>query len=515
MNQREALEILELSSVSDQREVRKAYAALSRRYHPEDAPQEWQKIHEAYQFLTAISEHGGQDSREAMLQRETVRQRQTTESPSGQTGEADGFWKPEGEGFRYTAGAGGEPERIFEDTEGIEKPQTEILRAGGEELCADRGFPGRESREDREETLELTDMFDQISELSQQKEAEESAYIQEKLERTVKALQILFRTKNLEAWKQFFWEQDREILCQAAFLEKLGSQLDRVCVSERLYQELLFWRWQILQEYERKCQRNPDWEGIFTETFRKAETARRKFPYRASQQPGKEPLFYRRFTPSMRFCMSLLWAVWLIAIISKLDTTRPDTSEAFQTEMVSQQIQNRQAYLEHLDTDGFHVLNMHLELQHLSETEATVDMKEILEKHAKILEGLYIGKGVQGMEATEFWFREFHPDDGMWEELSLEQPSFYRAVEIKEKGSAGIYLLFLNPEALGFKGEVKIYCTDRNGSVQEVREEAVSGTESSITTASSWRLAVKDYYGLTISIPDGEEVFRILILPAA
>ncbi len=213
--------------------------------------------------------------------------------------------------------------------------------------------------------------------------------------------------------------------------------------------------------------------------------------------------------------MLILGAVWMIAIISKWNTSRPDTSEAFQTEMVSRQMQNRQAYLEHLDTEGFHVLNMHLELQHLSETEETVDLKEILEKHGKIMEGLYIGKGVRGMEATEFWFREFHPDDGMWEELSLEKPPFYRAVEIKEKDSDGIYLLFLNPEILGFEGEVKIYCTDQKGSLREVRKEADSEDGSDITTASSWWLAVKDYYGLTISIPDGEEVFRILILPAA
>ena len=50
-NINDAYRILGLESGADIKEVKKAYAALIKQYHPEEHPEEWKKIHDAYTFL--------------------------------------------------------------------------------------------------------------------------------------------------------------------------------------------------------------------------------------------------------------------------------------------------------------------------------------------------------------------------------------------------------------------------------------------------------------------------------
>lgn len=52
MDQLTAYRVLGLAPDSTQEEVKEAYASLSKKYHPEEHPEEFQRIHEAYSFLT-------------------------------------------------------------------------------------------------------------------------------------------------------------------------------------------------------------------------------------------------------------------------------------------------------------------------------------------------------------------------------------------------------------------------------------------------------------------------------
>lgn len=52
MNVKEAYEILGLSPDCSRQEIREAYAVLSKQFHPEEHPEKFQKIHEAYVTLT-------------------------------------------------------------------------------------------------------------------------------------------------------------------------------------------------------------------------------------------------------------------------------------------------------------------------------------------------------------------------------------------------------------------------------------------------------------------------------
>ncbi|MBR1854417.1 MAG: J domain-containing protein [Lachnospiraceae bacterium] len=56
----EAFKILEIEATEDRNIIRKAYAALVRRYHPEEYPEEWQRIHEAYEVVLQYAASGVQ-----------------------------------------------------------------------------------------------------------------------------------------------------------------------------------------------------------------------------------------------------------------------------------------------------------------------------------------------------------------------------------------------------------------------------------------------------------------------
>ena len=49
--------ILEIEPTNDKKEIKKAYAGLVKRYHPEEFPEEWKKIHDAYEQALKMAEH--------------------------------------------------------------------------------------------------------------------------------------------------------------------------------------------------------------------------------------------------------------------------------------------------------------------------------------------------------------------------------------------------------------------------------------------------------------------------
>lgn len=50
-------QILEIEPTNDKKEIKKAYAKLVKRYHPEEYPEEWKKIHDAYEHALKIAQY--------------------------------------------------------------------------------------------------------------------------------------------------------------------------------------------------------------------------------------------------------------------------------------------------------------------------------------------------------------------------------------------------------------------------------------------------------------------------
>lgn len=82
MYESEAYEILHIKRGSSQEEIKEAYAALSKKYHPEEHPDEFQQIHEAYMTLRRRSR--GQRSE----RRNPEQEPKTIEAEDASVGEA-------------------------------------------------------------------------------------------------------------------------------------------------------------------------------------------------------------------------------------------------------------------------------------------------------------------------------------------------------------------------------------------------------------------------------------------
>lgn len=49
--------ILEIEPTNDKKEIKKAYAKLVKKYHPEEYPEKWKEIHDAYEMALQFAEN--------------------------------------------------------------------------------------------------------------------------------------------------------------------------------------------------------------------------------------------------------------------------------------------------------------------------------------------------------------------------------------------------------------------------------------------------------------------------
>lgn len=65
-----AFDTLEIQITKDKKQIKKAYALLTKRYHPEEHPEEWSKIHEAYEAALRYADGNGAEPREDIWEEE-------------------------------------------------------------------------------------------------------------------------------------------------------------------------------------------------------------------------------------------------------------------------------------------------------------------------------------------------------------------------------------------------------------------------------------------------------------
>ena len=62
-------EILEIEPTEDKKKIKKAYASLARKYHPEEQPEKWKEIHDAYTMAMRIAD--GEENVSFFLEKDT------------------------------------------------------------------------------------------------------------------------------------------------------------------------------------------------------------------------------------------------------------------------------------------------------------------------------------------------------------------------------------------------------------------------------------------------------------
>lgn len=60
MAREDIFRLLEIEPTDDKKAIKKAYARLVRQYHPEEQPEKWKEIHDAYEAALAMAEHFSQ-----------------------------------------------------------------------------------------------------------------------------------------------------------------------------------------------------------------------------------------------------------------------------------------------------------------------------------------------------------------------------------------------------------------------------------------------------------------------
>lgn len=206
--------ILEIEPTNDKKEIRKAYARLVKRYHPEEYPEEWKRIHDAYETALKIAQYGKTPEQA----KELPMQKQKAELPEVNSREVPPvvMKKPEPELFSP-----------------LKYPEPERKKAGGE----DKSMPPKDA--DREEMDVLFRDIEKFSKEQQRQKAEEQ---KRELDAAVETLKQMAAKKRLNQneWEAFFRREDMQpIICTGEFLYQLGECFNNRTISGKLHQFLL------------------------------------------------------------------------------------------------------------------------------------------------------------------------------------------------------------------------------------------------------------------------------------
>lgn len=167
--------ILEIEPTTDKKEIKRAYARLVKRYHPEEFPEEWEKIHGAYEQALKIAEYGkppmSTEPPEPSMQMEALKLPAREEAPETEP-----------------------PEMIDEEK-----------------------VP--------EKSGEMDSLFDNIGELSKEQQQQNEEAFQRELHEVMDAFRKISDKKiDIKEWEDFFYQDTRlPYICTREFLEMLGD----------------------------------------------------------------------------------------------------------------------------------------------------------------------------------------------------------------------------------------------------------------------------------------------------
>lgn len=193
-----AFEILGIEPTQDKKTIKKAYAALVKKYHPEEDMLKWQEIHEAYQNALEWAEGRNYPTKTAAV--------------------FGGIFEEN-------------TDKVF--SQQISRP---IKETGTLSVEADEP-EGADSKE--QEEAELNNLFDNLGELTAALKTEKIEQEKRKLQKALTALDQMERYHKLgyEDWKELFsGEEYQQAMSQSAFLYRWSEILEKMTIDKKLYQ---------------------------------------------------------------------------------------------------------------------------------------------------------------------------------------------------------------------------------------------------------------------------------------
>lgn len=218
-----AFEILGIEPTEDKKTIKKAYASLVKKYHPEEDMQKWQEIYEAYQRALEWAE-----GRNYLTKTATV-----PVHPSEEDTEKT-LWQQNS------------------------SPAKENILPGKQEVSANA------SHEKEQDETELNELFDNLEELSTAIKEEKNEQEKQKLEKALAILDHmnLFPELVYEDWEELLSKEEyRHAVSQSAFLDKWSELLVKRSIDKRLYQ-LMDEKLKSIVQYQADSEQTVKKEGL-------------------------------------------------------------------------------------------------------------------------------------------------------------------------------------------------------------------------------------------------------------
>lgn len=221
-------QVLGISPTKDKKVIRKAYAGLIRKYHPEEHPEKWKEIHDAYMVAMQRADQ--------------------EEVP------AVSISKPKNEEQR--------PQREEQ------KPQHEEQTPQQQEQNPqEKNAEVRRKSENRKgETKQPEeDLFGNLEKLTETAKKEQQEERQRQLKTAIEQLNTLCEPKKLQflQWQEFFGKEEYQwAVRQGEFLYELANRLRGHVMGRRLYRFLLD-QIQTIENYNRSVNEIPKKQGAY------------------------------------------------------------------------------------------------------------------------------------------------------------------------------------------------------------------------------------------------------------
>lgn len=247
MYESEAYEILHIKRGSSQEEIKEAYAALSKKYHPEEHPDEFQQIHEAYMTLRRRSR--GQRSE----RRNPEQEPKTMEAEDASVGEAaekvtpksnhqGTFSEEELEGTEQNTNTS---EKSTDSTEAEAQGEyQEVTEDYGIEDYAEKNAENQTVWESQSESAQQDPApqydFDEVIEENERKDAQRLILL---IQKALVEMEMLLKPPychKLKLFQQFFRKPEyRTALKQPVFMARFADMLSDSHLKPMIYDYII------------------------------------------------------------------------------------------------------------------------------------------------------------------------------------------------------------------------------------------------------------------------------------
>lgn len=222
-------EILGIEKDADKKTIKHAYAKLVKQYHPEEQPEKWKRIHDAYELAMKIAsvqkqnvsvpvQTESQEQEQELNLTKSVNTFEQREAPSTPLGTPEQKEAPS-----TPTGTSGQNETPNEPT-------------GMPELALSTPVETPNVQE-----TESEDLFGDVEELANMQREEEEKAEEEKLKSLMHEVWQLTRENKfkIEEWRKFFEQEDLlPVISQKKFLRELGNDFNLKQIGEDLYKYL-------------------------------------------------------------------------------------------------------------------------------------------------------------------------------------------------------------------------------------------------------------------------------------